>query len=457
MPSQVHLSEQLQLLDQLNYSDVGQPYEDASRRSTKGARHPPVDADPRVLDTISVALTTGDAGDVVAAAFDIRRQPPWLVLAKNGPASPADDLAVHKLLKVITASTTKSARDVLPFLFDRCWKNIKKRVQKMSHSLALTSSMLNKLLEDYEPKLGVEQFPYSVQYRAQRYRDDSPEFPTMMRNLFADITESAEAFNSRNADPPTMQRLFLGLLRIVPILQYSPLLRWACERPSPVTSSQAEQLKRRLYKLSQYYYSINTLIKYAEEHFPRGLNHRWVRPHSISSESRIRLGDCTAAISRARGRPLSDPIIAVLRERFPNMLERWRNGSTLTTRVHAELRIVLELGNLPNSRGDHPQQPVGCSKRSCLCCNLWINAYNSKHGTHWLTSGSHGKPYATWALPTPSYKHSGDEEVIGETVVSRIERRLNDALDKRHANLKRDSDEHRSSGSEPETEGIWSE
>ncbi|KAI6042210.1 hypothetical protein EDC04DRAFT_2661359 [Pisolithus marmoratus] len=131
-------------------------------------------------------------------------------------------------------------------------------------------------------------------------------------------------------------------------------------------------------------------------------------------------------ISESLGDPLSDEALAVLRQRFPDLKETWKMRHHVQTRLHAELRIILHfheqlkgprrhqlkspLGSelndplsvqLNDPLGDqlNGPLPIGCSKRSCLCCTLWIDAYNCRFHREYLTSGSHGKPYKTWALP----------------------------------------------------------
>ena len=70
--SQSHLSEELQLLTEFGYSDLDMPYQSVGVRSNKDIREPETHSDMRVLDLIATCLTTGNPGDVVAAAFDKR-------------------------------------------------------------------------------------------------------------------------------------------------------------------------------------------------------------------------------------------------------------------------------------------------------------------------------------------------------------------------------------------------
>jgi hypothetical protein len=65
--------------------------------------------------------------------------------------------------------------------------------------------------------------------------------------------------------------------------------------------------------------------------------------------------------------------------------------------------------------------------------------------TQWMTSGSHGKPYANWALPGAAYAIGANgKSLIDEDVLRSVEIRLVDTLDWLVAS-RRTSDEHRSS------------
>src|SRR5882672_10153444 len=91
--SQSHLSEELQLLTEFGYSDLDMPYQSVGVRSNKDIREPETHSDMRVLEVIATCLTTGRPGDVVAAAFDKRRNI-RLLLAKNGDVGSTDFPAI---------------------------------------------------------------------------------------------------------------------------------------------------------------------------------------------------------------------------------------------------------------------------------------------------------------------------------------------------------------------------
>lgn len=78
-----------------------------------------------------------------------------------------------------------------------------------------------------------------------------------------------------------------------------------------------------------------------------------------------------------------------------------------------------------------PARPIGVSKRTCLCCALWIESYNQIFGSRWLTSESHGKSYANWALPRVACSYAVGEDgrsSIDIAVLEAVSARLADAL-----------------------------
>jgi hypothetical protein len=77
-------------------------------------------------------------------------------------------------------------------------------------------------------------------------------------------------------------------------------------------------------------------------------------------------------VSRGFDHPsLSPDILDKLNKCFPFILSNWARQQTVHARVHAEIRIILQL-----SPGDHSFHPIGVGKRSFFCCALWIGSHN---------------------------------------------------------------------------------
>ena len=166
----------------------------------------------------------------------------------------------------------------------------------------------------------------------------------------------------------------------------------------------ADKLKRRLRKLTQYDHGINTLISrwrcFQESEF----SVRWVVQNPDIEEPVVELVDYVTAIQNnlhPNSTITREEIQHAVAERNPALKDNW--NPIIHTYVHAEIRIILDF--LQKAQSANPpvesttQQPIGCSKRGCFACTLWIEAYNNAFKTNWITSGSHGKPYAGWTLP----------------------------------------------------------
>ena len=128
--NQRNISEQLQVLREMLYQG-------ASTRSNKRSRD--TNRDLRLLDTIAVALTTGNPGDVFAASFNKRKQM-QLVLVKNGPPIPEDVAAATELTSLIGSPMVSDAMDLFPFLMRRCGANINKRIHNLHMQSSATTS-----------------------------------------------------------------------------------------------------------------------------------------------------------------------------------------------------------------------------------------------------------------------------------------------------------------------------
>jgi len=166
--SQSHLSEALRLLYEFGYSDLNMPYQSAGAQSNKDIREPDTHADMRVLDMIAVCMTTGNPGDVVAAAFD-KREGITLVLAKNGDVLPADYAATTTLLSALTRA--RGWIDLLPFLVRHGKKNMDKRIRNLHQSITDLNDDLRSAAAQYPFQTIEEEFPRSEHYRRAMYPD----------------------------------------------------------------------------------------------------------------------------------------------------------------------------------------------------------------------------------------------------------------------------------------------
>ncbi|KAI5980643.1 hypothetical protein EDC04DRAFT_2917647 [Pisolithus marmoratus] len=436
LSDQKHLSTCLKLLEHMEYFDLGLG-DLYSGRSDRNIRDRDSDVAIRVLDTIAVALTTGVPGEVVAAAFDNYQGRMRIILAKNAPATQKDLDASEALVNPITAPATETALHVLPTLLSHCRLNIEKRIKKMLLSLSLFTSDLELILDAYTPLPSIEEeFPDSGDYRTWKYGRHNPPFLQMIRDLLKDIELKAEAVDYR--DTENSAEVYVLLAMIASVLQRSRLFRLLCDATDPALIKQwAGRLDDRISKVCQYCHGVNSMIDYAERHFPRGIKADWVSGIKGAGEARFVVdGDCVEFVSRVLGGRPSGETLAVLHQRCPDIEKKWKIRIFIKPRLHAEIRIILYLDSLPDRTRSPHLRPVGCSKRSCLCCALWIQSYNNVFKTKWLTSGTHGKPYSAWALPG---------SLADEAVLAGVDQRLVELLlGLRSPISSQRSDDHRS-------------
>ncbi|KIM72906.1 hypothetical protein PILCRDRAFT_15712 [Piloderma croceum F 1598] len=452
--SQTHLSEELRLLHEFGYSDLDMPYQSVGVHSNKDIREPDTHADMRILDVIAVCLTTGHPGDVVAAAFD-KRERITLILAKNGDVLPADYTVTTTFLYALT--TARGWIDLLPFLVRHGKENMDKRIRNLHQSISDLYDDLRSAAAQYSFETMEEEFPHSERYRKALYPDQRVTIDVMLDGLIRTCRD-ASIFEMHEDQTSFLQ--YVQLFGAADALQNSRfLLQLTSDRNllNLERRERAERLKRRLGKICQYA-RIEQLIKMVKR-LPN-IPFRWVEDNLIGTgEGTFEIGvDSMDAVSRGLQGELSSQDIDAINERFPRLARNWDQRRFINPRIHAELRIILHLS--PTLLSGSPtvflsahavQRPIGCSKRSCLCCVLWIDAFNSGTRMLWMTSGSHGKPYDNWALPGAAGEMKGVRawRRFDEHVIMGVYTRLTDTLAwVRKLAAKRISDEHASSGSD---------
>jgi hypothetical protein len=457
MPSfdQAILSEQLQLLHEFQYSDLQMPYQNSGIQSNKDSRSRDAHSEIRVLDTIAVLLTTGRPGDVTAVALD-KHKGLQLVLAKNAPPNHEDDLAAQNLVSLLVNPATIDPEHVFPFLLTHSLQNMNKRLQNLHESLSQLLPEVISFLPQYLPQSVDEELPKSTNYRRYRYKDGEPGITTIITDIFYFC--SLQTQSSLNpSDVHASHMTYSSLDLAASVLSRSRFLDTLIRDSSdPMRAARSERLKRRLLKVCQYYSGTAKLISSAKRWFPNGtIPYRWANDTNGREEGTVEISSqVEEAIGRAPVPDIPQEAMELLRQRFPAMFQQWPRF--VRPYIHAELRVILDL-NPPSSTSavrQQAQRPIGCSKRSCLCCALWISAFNRIFFTNWMTSGSHGKAYANWALPGAAYAMGQNgKSQVDEAVLRNVEIRLVDTLDWLVSG-RRVSDEHRSSeeGSSEEEE-----
>ncbi|KAI6146369.1 hypothetical protein BKA82DRAFT_20060 [Pisolithus tinctorius] len=405
------LSGCLQLLNLMGYSDS------SIECSNKATRAPDTNTTIRVLDTVALALTTRKPGEVFAVALDTRGGL-TLVLGKNDDVTADDDRAARDFFKLISDSEATQTCDVLSFLFSRCAANIAERIMKLNQAVNEFSCCLNDFLRTHYfflPSLE-DEFPLSLDYRKSKYGGEQISSVQMLRDLLEGIPDINEGFNLWDlSETPGLLAVYSELVLACQILRRSRILCQLCKSTDPWPRTQAEKLRRCLAMACHYQDGLSELIKHVKGLFPDGVKYRWAGDIEGTGETTVNLGgDYSDTVRQTLGDSLLDDALATLCFKFPWMARKWHKRCSVTTRLHAEIRVLLDLSNPVHGLDHSEQQPIGCSKWSCLCCALWILAYNEEYGTNWLTSGSHGKVYAAWALPG---RGKVDEHVLTEMQV----------------------------------------
>ncbi|RDB30248.1 hypothetical protein Hypma_007328 [Hypsizygus marmoreus] len=400
---QTHLSEELLLLQDLGFSDIYM-HDSPAVFSYRTSDDSDTDSDLRLLEVIAAYLTTGNPGDVVAAAFDKREQI-CLVLAKSGTVGSADYGATHAFLSALRNADTWT--DLYPFLATHCKQNVSKRVRNLHESLTELWDELQSAATDYEFRSMKREFPRSGPHLKVKYLEEPPTPPKFLHDLLHICVTLSTQFEMQ--DHEAALRQYVQLVSAAYSLYHSFFLTYLTgkyyERGDSKFKGRVERLKRRLDKVSQY--ARTTALIRLVKRLPN-IPFRWVEDTLVGTGERI-LEICRnpmEVVERVLGEnpPSAKQTEALLRH-YPNLCKTWeRRSRFVNTHVHPELRIILDLcrpllSGLRPPLDDVAPLPVGCSKSSCLCCTVWINLFDYLAGMKCMIARTNGRPCDDWALP----------------------------------------------------------
>ncbi|EKM76552.1 hypothetical protein AGABI1DRAFT_108647 [Agaricus bisporus var. burnettii JB137-S8] len=416
--NQTLLSERLLLLDKLNYS-------------VHGLEHIHAFQEMKLLDTIALLLTTGLPGDHFAIAFDKRRGVE-VVLAKNGTPTP-EDLADAKELFVSLCNTeVRGVEDLFPLLVRRCRANVLKRIQKMLASILETGfyddfySRLDQRSSAGDPLSPSDierEFPRSTKSITKGYTGQP--LSDVLRDFFDGTVGAAQVVSEE-----LEAKGFLDLHFLTSTIAHCCFLRqWVLVRDEGY--QKVLRFQRCAEKLCRYVDDVHSLVRYAKR-LGRPIQCHWVTDESLGIQIReedIRISAETPLEALHRSSLVYSRFeLPVLKERKPLIFEPWQR--TVQTCLHAELRIILHFGQATDMEDYY--RPIGASKPSCLCCLLWMEAYNRQpQGDIFWEARSCRKADATWALSAPACSNvkGPDLRVLDEEVTSKIFQLLVQALD----------------------------
>ncbi|RDB16085.1 hypothetical protein Hypma_007333 [Hypsizygus marmoreus] len=438
--SQAQLSEELLLLQELGYSDVYIVDDPPAPPGFKDIRRDPdTDTDLRVLDVIAACLNTGKPEDVVAAAFDKREQIS-LILAKSGDVDSSDYAATHAFLSALREA--KNWTDLLPFLATHTKHNIERRVRRLNESITDLFDDLQSAATDYKFSAIENEFPRSGFYRRSRYPEGLPTPQRFLHELMRECVIQSTDFEIHGSESLDLQypRLLFPADSLCRSSFFRHLTSKYYQGGDSKLKGRVEKLQRRLRRVCQYA-KIDMLIRLVRR-LPN-IPFRWLENADTIVDAQERspelCKDPMEVVERVLGRQPSPEQTDKFLRQYPDLSRNWeRRRRLVKTRIHPELRIILELGppllsRLPQNPtpDDVVRLPIGCSKRSCLCCAIWIDLLSVvTTGLQCVTAGSNGKPCGDWELPCTT----GGIKVVPEwldldmSVATGVNRRLERGL-----------------------------
>ncbi|KAG6919286.1 hypothetical protein DXG01_007418 [Tephrocybe rancida] len=328
-----------------------------------------------VLDAVALFLTTGDPDATIATFYTPTKQ--TLILAKAGPVGSRDVMAVRSF--ICELEEAKDWKDLLPFLAKRSGPYVNKRIEKICELFGHHYDLL------YD--------------RATQLKDSrSADALKNCRHLLAckvPFGDSLEACKN-----------FYDLVLAAHTVITSPAL-FVFPRPDAVLDT----LKHRLEKLSQYA-GARRLLSFWKQH--KSVHIVWVPDAQEQPLTYVLSTD--QIVSKHTDEILAyEPdhierleVTKILRSQWDwTSCPGWRGEEgptsiTVTLCVHAEIRLILHLsGTAATATHNFPSELiVGCSQRTCLCCTLWIDAFNAATDMNWMTRSGNSHPRYDWVFPS---------------------------------------------------------
>ncbi|TDL27996.1 hypothetical protein BD410DRAFT_824755 [Rickenella mellea] len=381
-----------QLLEKLGYSAHDHPDQlDVLSYSNRTLRTKEENEEIRLLDTIAVCLSTGNLGNVVATSFETGTEGTTLYIARNVPATAKEKEFAGEFLREIS-NKESTIEKVLDVILKGNIEIIRRRLGKLVECLDYLN--FPKQLREYgksEEFVPETEFgkPYTLEIVCQKLglakKDDKTvkhtvEILSALYNAIKSLAKSIQA--------APQARDLLRLDGICDVLLKSRFML----TPSP----ELERLDRRLNKVCQCISGVEVLLNAMKKRTNEGkkIEMIWV-PNPEDKPGSVTVGELEAAIKAVV--PNGDNTnIKRLAERYAPI---WKK--TVWPKMHCEIQIavVLDKKRTSGSKTHRATYAIGCSKRSCLLCILWLEVFSTKIGARYWTSGSHGKPYSAWVLP----------------------------------------------------------
>ncbi|KAG6813231.1 hypothetical protein H0H92_012868 [Tricholoma furcatifolium] len=314
----------------------------------------------RFLDAFATAITTGNKGDVFAVSQHLTDKF-HLILAKNGPPDLHDVEAAETLILALQNPSYNSLRESI--------RSLEKHVRKYR-----------------PPDSNITLFPDYL--LVALFEDSIPSSETLLKTIIGSLTTLAVKGLPQDLPAAIVQMENLHL-HVHALLQSDFLIRLLRDSKSVAEGPGSKPGG-----------SSGVFTNFLNIHMAWNASYK---KQKATTPQFQHLGLERNFLEQGRLAQASTRI--------------W--NPTIHARVHAELRIILHLDAALRNLG-RQAFPIGVSKRSCFPCYLWIYHYNSHFKILCFTSGSHGKPYANWALPGTA--------AVDEELLQGIETRVRDTV-----------------------------
>ena len=374
----------------------------------------------QALDLLATALNF-HAEDSTAVTLD-KRSAVTVVIAKNRSVTQDDTNAVQAFLDLIVKPEVANQKApgpvVFPYYLRYCSGYMARCIEDFRSSLSDMYSLLEKPiphsnvtpLQAYKPKSIKEEFPNTEKYIAARFTGKSPTF----QQVIQDIIRSGIGYCQNVTLNPQNVKASIDSYSVVclPAKQLTDclFLTTVCDEGKAGSLSylkdSAMLLKQRIDKVRRFRDGISTLLKAVKRTFPNGaIKWRWAQEldwgqtgqgeHAFGADYKTTLSQTLQHATSAQ----KNHALGGADHRFPTLAADWKRKTGVYSVVHPEIRVIFDqdgtAGKFPGGRA------IGCSEFSCACCYLFIDAYNTRQGTSWITTGATGRVESDWAFPGP--------------------------------------------------------
>jgi OTT_1508-like deaminase len=317
-----------------------------------------------------------------------------LVLARNDvtPTSKDTDTARDFFATVVSL---QKPLDLLRFPLDHSLGFLKAKMRKVA---AINMGIVDKFLDMYAFASFATEFKKIAGLAEKlKRRWDLSDPHQLVRHTFIEMI--ATTTDLSRTDALIDHKAFVKFLIYPVFLSYCGFYSLRSCQSDRTSRDMMEKYKRRIAKLERYHEGAYLIHEARLHHWPQNtvIPHIWISGPSILD---IDVGPSPlAAASNIFPTITEDKLVRA----NPTIIQHWK--SNVQSFVHPELHLILHLDmQTPSSLRsqfllDQTQMRcIGLSRQSCQCCAKWIDRWNDRRSTQWITSGQNGMGFRTWKL-----------------------------------------------------------